>query len=70
MDQMCHDGVCARCWGVKYVVVGAAILVTAVKWPDYVWHVLGALLVLKGVLKLAMPQGCSHCQEMPAKKKK
>ncbi len=65
----CHDGVCSKCWGGKYIVIGAVVFVTAWKWPMYIWHVLGVLLVLKGVMKLAMPNGCGHCAaEMPVKK--
>ena len=69
MGQCC-DGVCGKCHATKYIVVGVVVLVTAWKWPMYIWHVLGALLVLKGVAKLAMPGGCGHCSEMPMKKGK
>lgn len=69
MDTMCHDGVCAKCWGAKFIVIGAVVLLTAIKWPGYIWHVLGILLILKGVMKLAMPMGCSHCQPEAGMKK-
>ena len=66
----CCDGVCGKCWGVKYIVVGL-ILIANQQWFQWSWWlVIGALLVLKGVLKLAMPMGCGHCQTMPAKKGK
>lgn len=67
MDPTCHDGVCGKCWGAKFIVAGAVVLGTAIYWPDKIWHVLGALLILKGVMKLAMPM-CGHCQ--PEKKSK
>ena len=70
MGETCCDGVCSKCWSTKYIVVGAVVLLTAIYWPGYIWHVLGALLVLKGVVKMAMPQGCGHCASMPAKKGK
>lgn len=69
MDSTCHDGACAKCWGAKYVVLGVVVLATAVWWPGYIWHVIGILLVLKGLMKLAKP-GCPHCGEMPKKGKK
>jgi len=69
MGQCC-DGVCSKCWGIKYIVIGVVIFVTAWKWQMYIWHVLGVLLVLKGAMKLAMPMGCGHCSEMTAKKGK
>ncbi len=69
MGMVCHDGICSRCWGIKYIVIGVVVFVTAWKWPNYIWHVLGVLLVLKGVIKLAMPMGCGHCSE-PSKKGK
>ena len=69
MDPMCHDGVCAQCWGAKYIVLGAVILVTAWKWPMYIWYVLGVLLVLKGIMKLSMPT-CGHCGPEMKKGKK
>ena len=69
MDSGCYDGVCAKCHSAKFIVVGIVVLATAVKWPGKIWHVLGALLILKGLIKLAMPT-CGHCKEMPMKKGK
>ena len=67
----CGDGVCSKCMGGKFIVIGIVVLLTAVYWPLYIWHVLGILLILKGVMKLAMPMGCGHCKtEMPMKKGK
>lgn len=66
----CHDGICSKCWGGQYIVLGVVVFVVAWKWPMYIWHVLGALLVIKGLMKLAMPGGCGHCAEMPVKKGK
>ena len=69
MGDDCCCGACAKCHAAKYVVVGAVVLATAVYWPDKIWHVLGGLLILKGVLKMAMPN-CGHCQPMAKKGKK
>jgi len=55
--------------GTKFIVVGAVVFLTAWKWPMYIWHVLGVLLVLEGVAKLAMPGGCGHCQSDVSMKK-
>ena len=70
MDTMCHEGVCSKCWGTKFLVIGIVVLLTAIYWPMYIWHVLGVLLILKGVMKLAMPMGCGHCQPEMKKSKK
>ena len=69
MDPTCHDGACAKCWGAKYLVFGLVVWATAVWWPGYIWHVIGILLVLKGLMKLAKP-ACPHCEAMPMKKGK
>ena len=55
------EGMCAKCMGGKLIVFGVIVVLTAVYWKDYIWHVLGGLLVLKGVMKVAMPGGCGHC---------
>ena len=58
----CDGGVCSKCWGVKLIVLGA-ILIANQLWFKWSWWVLiGALLILKGIMKLAMPMGCGHCQ--------
>ena len=54
----------------KLIVIGAVVLLTAVYWPMYIWHVLGVLLILKGVIKMTMPMGCGHCQGGEMKKGK
>ena len=66
----CCDGVCSKCMSTKYMVVGLVILLTAVYWPGRIWHVLGVLLILKGLLKMAMPGGCGHCNNVEMKKPK
>ena len=70
MDSTCCGGVCGRCWAAKYIVVGVVVVLTAQYWAKYIWHVLGALLILKGILKLAMPNGCGHCAPEMKKGKK
>ena len=69
MEPTCHDGACAKCWAAKFIVMGVVVLVTAIYWIDYIWHVLGILLILKGVLKLAKPT-CLHCEPEMKKGKK
>ena len=68
MDPMCHDGMCAQCWGAKFIVVGAVLIANQwwFKWD--IWGVIGVLLILKGVIKLSMP-ACSHCQPSMATKR-
>ena len=71
----CCDGVCSKCWSTKWIVLGVVLFVATryakVRSNVYIiWYVLAALLVLKGVMKLAMPDGCGHCKKMPAKKGK
>ena len=71
MGCECSGGVCGKCMAGKFIVIGVIVLAVALYWPMYIWHVLGVLLVLKGVMKLAMPMGCGHCAaEMPKKGKK
>lgn len=68
MDPSCHGGYCAKCWGGKLVVVGVVVLATAIYWPGYIWHVLGVLLILKGLMKFAMPH-CPDCKPESGMKK-
>ena len=68
MDPTCHAGYCAKCWGGKYLVVGIVVLATAIYWPMYIWHVLGILLILKGLMKFAMPH-CPDCKPDASMKK-
>ena len=68
MDSGCCDGVCAKCHGAKYIVLGLVVLANHY-WLNWSWAVvIGLLFVLKGIMKVAMPT-CSHCQE-PMKKGK
>ena len=76
MGESCCDGVCSKCWSLKYIIVGVVLF--AATWYAksksdvyLIWYALAALVVLKGILKLAMPGGCGHCNTvMPAKKAK
>ena len=75
MEAVCHDGVCSKCWGAKFIVFGVVLF--GATWYAkstnnvyLIWYVLAVLLVLKGLMKLAMPMGCGHCAAMPAKKGK
>ena len=68
MDPMCHDGYCAKCHGAKWIVFGLILIVNQLYLGWDIWVVLGLLIVLKGIMKLAMPS-CSHCQPSMAMKK-
>ncbi len=71
MGSGCNcEGMCAKCMAGKLIVMGAIVVATAVYWPMYIWHVLGGLLILKGVMKMAMPGGCGHCGTEAKKGKK
>ncbi|MEK6984388.1 MAG: hypothetical protein AABX33_07475 [Nanoarchaeota archaeon] len=69
MHQSCHDGECSKWWGAKFIVVGAVVLATAVYFPKYIWHMIGILLIAKGILKSATPVS-EQCQPSPMKKGK
>lgn len=65
----CCDGICGKCLSMKYIVFGIIVLATVMYKPDKIWHVLGILLILKGILKMVKPT-CGHCTTEPAKKGK
>ena len=56
---MCGE-VCGKCHGGMMLVIGIVILVVAIQWPRNIWHVLGVLLILKGIIVLSKPDGCGH----------
>lgn len=71
MGESCCDGICVKCLSAKYIVAGAAIILVRIytKWD--IWVVLGTMVAIKGLLKLAMPKGCGHCKTaIPIKKGK
>ena len=70
MDATCCDGICGKCRAAKFIVLGL-ILVANQWWFKWdIWVVIGVLLIIKGLMKLAMPS-CGHCKsEAPAKKGK
>ena len=69
MGTTCHDGFCAQCGARKYIIIGIIVLVTAIYWQPYIWHVLGVILILKGLLKWAKPS-CPHCESSSTPMKK
>ena len=69
MDMTCHEGMCAKCHAGKLVVFGIILIVNQLYIGWDIWVVIGALFVLKGLMKFAMPM-CSHCKgSMTAMKK-
>ena len=68
MDPTCHDGYCRKCHGAKWIVFGLILIVNQLYLRWDIWVVLGVLVALKGIMKLAMP-ACSHCQPSMAMKK-
>lgn len=72
MGESCCDGVCGKCWSLKYILVGLIFILVTLFTELNIWIVIGILLVIKGVVKLAMPNGCGHCrtESTPSKKGK
>tara|TARA_Y100000310_G_C20499464_1_gene723217 strand:- start:720 stop:914 length:195 start_codon:yes stop_codon:yes gene_type:complete len=62
-------GVCSKCKSIKLLVIGIIILVTAMYYSTYIWHVIGGIFILKGILFLAKPAGCD-CGPTTTKGKK
>ena len=66
----CSDGICGKCRGGKKLVLGAILLLNVWVWPKWLgvdgWlTLLGVLLVIGGVVKLAKPN-CGHSDVSPA----
>ena len=56
------SNLCSKCMAAKMLVIGGIILVTAYKWPEYIWHVIGGIIILKGLLIFLKPGGCGCCE--------
>jgi len=74
MQADCKCGVCGKCRATK-LLIGGIVLFIATWYAKstgnvyLIWYTLAALLVLKALMKFAIPN-CPHCSvEMPKKKK-
>ncbi len=69
MDATCHDGMCGKCHAGKWIVFGLILIVNQLylKWD--VWVVIGMLVVLKGIMKLALHASSPGQAEMKKGKK-
>ena len=67
----CAGGVCHQCMAVKLVVIGLVVLANEYYGAPFInwFYLLGALLVVKGLLTLVMPH-CPHCPPESSGKKK
>ena len=65
----CCEGICNKCWAIKWIVLGIILILVRLYTTWDIWVVLGALFVLKGILKLVKPT-CGHSEEKQAEKKK
>jgi len=64
----CCGSVCAKCHSGQLVVFGVILIVNQLYLGWDMWILLGGLIVLKGLLKMAKPT-CPHCETAaPAKK--
>ena len=68
MGECCGD-VCHKCMAGKLIVIGAVLILVSLYTTWNIWVVIGALFILKGILKWVKPQ-CPHCEVKPAEKKK
>lgn len=67
MNQNCFLGICVKCYAAKCIVAGI-ILIAARLYTEWdIWVVVGTLLVLMGILRLAKPS-CPHCKLEKGKK--
>lgn len=60
-EKEMKGGMCGKCHAAKLLVLGALVLVNGI-WSIVSWPILiGGLLILGGVLKLAKPM-CPQCE--------
>jgi len=54
--------ICSKCRGVKLLVLGVLVVLNAI-YGWFGWGIfVGGIIGLKGLLKLAKPDGCGHCK--------
>ena len=64
-----HEGICNKCCSAKLIVIGIIVVVVRLYTALDIWVVLGALLILKGLLHMIKPT-CGHVEAKPVSKKK
>ncbi|MFH0868520.1 MAG: hypothetical protein V1831_04355 [Candidatus Woesearchaeota archaeon] len=57
-----------KCWAWKLIVIGAVLVLARLYTTWDMWVLVGVILIIKGILKLAKPTCCNEAK--PAAKKK
>jgi len=61
------EGCTPRCWATKLLVIGIVLILVRYYTLWDIWVVIGAILIIKGLLVLIMPN--CYCQVKPKSKR-